>query len=149
MSENRSRGSVLILITSPLILLGGIVLRVKSIMDITGENRSIATMHLIFTVAISLFALLVYVSVAIFGFKHSKNVDAAQALINRGIFVLVFNVILAAYQSVFFESDIYKDVWYHLVYIIIPLLYIIGGILNKRSREVDLFFLWEIRRYKL
>ena len=34
MSENRSRGSVLILITSPLILLGGIVLRVKSIMDI-------------------------------------------------------------------------------------------------------------------
>ena len=56
MSENRSRGSVLILITSPLILLGGIVLRVKSIMDITGENRSIATMHLIFTVAISLFA---------------------------------------------------------------------------------------------
>ncbi|ESE30884.1 MAG: hypothetical protein HXL74_00325 [[Eubacterium] brachy] len=135
MSENRSRGSVLILITSPLILLGGIVLRVKSIMDITGENRSIATMHLIFTVAISLFALLVYVSVAIFGFKHSKNVDAAQALINRGIFVLVFNVILAAYQSVFFESDIYKDVWYHLVYIIIPLLYIIGGILNKRSRD--------------
>ena len=127
MSENRSRGSVLIL--------GGIVLRVKSIMDITGENRSIATMHLIFTVAISLFALLVYVSVAIFGFKHSKNVDAAQALINRGIFVLVFNVILAAYQSVFFESDIYKDVWYHLVYIIIPLLYIIGGILNKRSRD--------------
>ena len=108
MSENRSRGSVLILITSPLILLGGIVLRVKSIMDITGENRSIATMHLIFT---------------------------AQALINRGIFVLVFNVILAAYQSVFFESDIYKDVWYHLVYIIIPLLYIIGGILNKRSRD--------------
>ena len=136
MSENRSRGSVLILITSPLILLGGIVLRVKSIMDITGENRSIATMHLIFTVAISLFALLVYVSVAIFGFKHSKNVDAAQALINRGIFVLVFNVILAAYQSVFFESDIYKDVWYHLVYIIIPLLYIIGGILNKRSRDI-------------
>lgn len=135
MSENRSRGSVLILITSPLILLGGIVLRVKSIMDITGENRSIATMYLIFTVAISLFALLVYVSVAIFGFKHSKNVDAAQALINRGIFVLVFNVILAAYQSVFFESDIYKDVWYHLVYIIIPLLYIIGGILNKRSRD--------------
>ena len=135
MSENRSRGSVLILITSPLILLGGIVLRVKSIMDITGENRSIATMHLIFTVAISLFALLVYVSVAIFGFKHSKNVDAAQALINRGIFVLVFNVILAAYQSVFFESDIYKDVWYHLVYIIIPLLYIIGGILNKRSSD--------------
>ena len=135
MSENRSRGSVLILITSPLILLGGIVLRVKSIMDITGENRSIATMHLIFTVAISLFALLVYVSVAIFGFKHSKNVDAAQALINRGIFVLVFNVILAAYQSVFFESDIYKDVWYHLVYIIIPLLYIIGGILNKKSRD--------------
>lgn len=135
MSENRSRGSVLILITSPLILLGGIVLRVKSIMDITGENRSIATMHLIFTVAISLFALLVYVSVAIFGFKHSKNVDAAQALINRGIFVLVFNIILAAYQSVFFESDIYKDVWYHLVYIIIPLLYIIGGILNKRSRD--------------
>ena len=135
MSENRSRGSVLILITSPLILLGGIVLRVKSIMDITGENRSIATMHLIFTVAISLFALLVYVSVAIFGFKHSKNVDAAQALINRGIFVLVFNVILAAYQSVFFERDIYKDVWYHLVYIIIPLLYIIGGILNKRSRD--------------
>ncbi len=135
MSENRSRGSVLILITSPLILLGGIVLRVKSIMDITGENRSIATMHLIFTVAISLFALIVYVSVAIFGFKHSKNVDAAQALINRGIFVLVFNVILAAYQSVFFESDIYKDVWYHLVYIIIPLLYIIGGILNKRSRD--------------
>ena len=135
MSENRSRGSVLILITSPLILLGGIVLRVKSIMDITGENGSIATMHLIFTVAISLFALLVYVSVAIFGFKHSKNVDAAQALINRGIFVLVFNVILAAYQSVFFESDIYKDVWYHLVYIIIPLLYIIGGILNKRSRD--------------
>lgn len=135
MSENRSRGSVLILITSPLILLGGIVLRVKSIMDITGENRSIATMHLIFTVAISLFALLVYVSVAIFGFKHSKNVDAAQALINRGIFVLVFNVILAAYQSVFFESDIYKDVWYHLVYIVIPLLYIIGGILNKRSRD--------------
>ena len=135
MSENRSRGSVLILITSPLILLGGIVLRVKSIMDITGENRSIATMHLIFTVAISLFALLVYVSVAIFGFKHSKNVDAAQALINRGIFVLVFNVILAAYQSVFFESDIYKDVWDHLVYIIIPLLYIIGGILNKRSRD--------------
>ena len=135
MSENRSRGSVLILITSPLILLGGIVLRVKSIMDITGENRSIATMHLIFTVAISLFALLVYVSVAIFGFKHSKNVDAAQALINRGIFVLVFNVILAAYQSVFFESDIYKDVWYHLVYIIIPLLYIIGGILSKRSRD--------------
>ena len=135
MSENRSRGSVLILITSPLIFLGGIVLRVKSIMDITGENRSIATMHLIFTVAISLFALLVYVSVAIFGFKHSKNVDAAQALINRGIFVLVFNVILAAYQSVFFESDIYKDVWYHLVYIIIPLLYIIGGILNKRSRD--------------
>lgn len=135
MSENRSRGSVLILITSPLILLGGIVLRVKSIMDITGENRSIATMHLIFTVAISLFALLVYVSVAIFGFKHSKNVDAAQALINRGIFVLVFNVILAAYQSVFFESDIYKDVWYHLVYIIVPLLYIIGGILNKRSRD--------------
>ena len=135
MSGNRSRGSVLILITSPLILLGGIVLRVKSIMDITGENRSIATMHLIFTVAISLFALLVYVSVAIFGFKHSKNVDAAQALINRGIFVLVFNVILAAYQSVFFESDIYKDVWYHLVYIIIPLLYIIGGILNKRSRD--------------
>lgn len=135
MSENRSRGSVLILITSPLILLGGIVLRVKSIMDITGENRSIATMHLIFTIAISLFALLVYVSVAIFGFKHSKNVDAAQALINRGIFVLVFNVILAAYQSVFFESDIYKDVWYHLVYIIIPLLYIIGGILNKRSRD--------------
>ena len=135
MSENRSRGSVLILITSPLILLGGIVLRVKSIMDITGENRSIATMHLIFTVASSLFALLVYVSVAIFGFKHSKNVDAAQALINRGIFVLVFNVILAAYQSVFFESDIYKDVWYHLVYIIIPLLYIIGGILNKRSRD--------------
>lgn len=135
MSENRSRGSVLILITSPLILLGGIVLRVKSIMDITGENRSIATMHLIFTVAISLFALLVYVSVAIFGFKHSKNVDAAQALINRGIFVLVFNVILAAYQSVFFESDIYKDVWYHLVYIIIPLLYIIGGILNKMSRD--------------
>lgn len=135
MSENRSRGSVLILITSPLILLGGIVLQVKSIMDITGENRSIATMHLIFTVAISLFALLVYVSVAIFGFKHSKNVDAAQALINRGIFVLVFNVILAAYQSVFFESDIYKDVWYHLVYIIIPLLYIIGGILNKRSRD--------------
>ena len=135
MSENRSRGSVLILITSPLIHLGGIVLRVKSIMDITGENRSIATMHLIFTVAISLFALLVYVSVAIFGFKHSKNVDAAQALINRGIFVLVFNVILAAYQSVFFESDIYKDVWYHLVYIIIPLLYIIGGILNKRSRD--------------
>ena len=135
MSENRSRGSVLILITSPLILLGGIVLRVKSIMDITSENRSIATMHLIFTVAISLFALLVYVSVAIFGFKHSKNVDAAQALINRGIFVLVFNVILAAYQSVFFESDIYKDVWYHLVYIIIPLLYIIGGILNKRSRD--------------
>ena len=135
MSENRSRGSGLILITSPLILLGGIVLRVKSIMDITGENRSIATMHLIFTVAISLFALLVYVSVAIFGFKHSKNVDAAQALINRGIFVLVFNVILAAYQSVFFESDIYKDVWYHLVYIIIPLLYIIGGILNKRSRD--------------
>lgn len=135
MSENRSRGSVLILITSPLILMGGIVLRVKSIMDITGENRSIATMHLIFTVAISLFALLVYVSVAIFGFKHSKNVDAAQALINRGIFVLVFNVILAAYQSVFFESDIYKDVWYHLVYIIIPLLYIIGGILNKRSRD--------------
>lgn len=135
MSENRSRGSVLILITSPLILLGGIVLRVKSIMDITGENRSIATMHLIFTVAISLFALLVYVSVAIFGFKHSKNVDAAQALINRGIFVLVFNVILAAYQSVFFESDIYKDVWYHLVYIIIPLMYIIGGILNKRSRD--------------
>ena len=135
MSENRSRGSVLILITSPLILLGGIVLRVKSIMDITGENRSIATMHLIFTVAISLFALLVYVSVAIFGFKHSKNVDAAQALINRGIFVLVFNVILAAYQSVFFESDIYKDMWYHLVYIIIPLLYIIGGILNKRSRD--------------
>lgn len=135
MSENRSRGSVLILITSSLILLGGIVLRVKSIMDITGENRSIATMHLIFTVAISLFALLVYVSVAIFGFKHSKNVDAAQALINRGIFVLVFNVILAAYQSVFFESDIYKDVWYHLVYIIIPLLYIIGGILNKRSRD--------------
>lgn len=135
MSENRSRGSVLILITSPLILLGGIVLRVKSIMDITGENRSIATMHLIFTVAISLFALLVYVSVAIFGFKHSKNVDAAQALINRGIFVLVFNVILAAYQSVFFESDIYKDVWYHLVYIIIPLLYIIGGILNKRRRD--------------
>ena len=135
MSENRSRGSVLILITSPLILLGGIVLRVKSIMDITGENRSIATMHLIFTVAISLFALLVYISVAIFGFKHSKNVDAAQALINRGIFVLVFNVILAAYQSVFFESDIYKDVWYHLVYIIIPLLYIIGGILNKRSRD--------------
>ena len=135
MSENRSRGSVLILITSPLILLGGIVLRVKSIMDITGENRSIATMHLIFTVAISLFALLVYVSVAIFGFKHSKNVDAAQALINRGIFVLMFNVILAAYQSVFFESDIYKDVWYHLVYIIIPLLYIIGGILNKRSRD--------------
>ena len=135
MSENRSRGSVLILITSPLILLGGIVLRVKSIMDITGENRSIATMHLIFTVAISLCALLVYVSVAIFGFKHSKNVDAAQALINRGIFVLVFNVILAAYQSVFFESDIYKDVWYHLVYIIIPLLYIIGGILNKRSRD--------------
>lgn len=135
MSENRSRGSVLILITSPLILLGGIVLRVKSIMDITGENRSIPTMHLIFTVAISLFALLVYVSVAIFGFKHSKNVDAAQALINRGIFVLVFNVILAAYQSVFFESDIYKDVWYHLVYIIIPLLYIIGGILNKRSRD--------------
>ena len=135
MSENRSRGSVLILITSRLILLGGIVLRVKSIMDITGENRSIATMHLIFTVAISLFALLVYVSVAIFGFKHSKNVDAAQALINRGIFVLVFNVILAAYQSVFFESDIYKDVWYHLVYIIIPLLYIIGGILNKRSRD--------------
>ena len=135
MRENRSRGSVLILITSPLILLGGIVLRVKSIMDITGENRSIATMHLIFTVAISLFALLVYVSVAIFGFKHSKNVDAAQALINRGIFVLVFNVILAAYQSVFFESDIYKDVWYHLVYIIIPLLYIIGGILNKRSRD--------------
>ena len=135
MSENRSRGSVLILITSPLILLGGIVLRVRSIMDITGENRSIATMHLIFTVAISLFALLVYVSVAIFGFKHSKNVDAAQALINRGIFVLVFNVILAAYQSVFFESDIYKDVWYHLVYIIIPLLYIIGGILNKRSRD--------------
>ena len=135
MSENRSRGSVLILITSPLILLGGIVLRVKSIMDITGENRSIATMLLIFTVAISLFALLVYVSVAIFGFKHSKNVDAAQALINRGIFVLVFNVILAAYQSVFFESDIYKDVWYHLVYIIIPLLYIIGGILNKRSRD--------------
>lgn len=135
MSENRSRGSVLILITSPLILLGGIVLRVKSIMDITGENRSIATMHLIFTIAISLFALLVYVSVAIFGFKHSKNVDAAQALINRGIFVLVFNVILAAYQSVFFESDIYKDVWYHLMYIIIPLLYIIGGILNKRSRD--------------
>ncbi len=135
MSENRLRGSVLILITSPLILLGGIVLRVKSIMDITGENRSIATMHLIFTVAISLFALLVYVLVAIFGFKHSKNVDAAQALINRGIFVLVFNVILAAYQSVFFESDIYKDVWYHLVYIIIPLLYIIGGILNKRSRD--------------
>ena len=135
MSENRSRGSVLILITSPLILLGGIVLRVKSIMDITGENRSIATMHLIFTVAISLFALLVYILVAIFGFKHSKNVDAAQALINRGIFVLVFNVILAAYQSVFFESDIYKDVWYHLVYIIIPLLYIIGGILNKRSRD--------------
>ena len=135
MSENRSRGSVLILITSSLILLGGIVLRVKSIMDITGENRSIATMHLIFTVAISLFALLVYVSVAIFGLKHSKNVDAAQALINRGIFVLVFNVILAAYQSVFFESDIYKDVWYHLVYIIIPLLYIIGGILNKRSRD--------------
>lgn len=135
MSENRSRGSVLILITSPLILLGGIVLRVKSIMDITGENRSIATMHLIFTVAISLFALLVYVSVAIFGFKHSKNVDAAQALINRGIFVLVFNVILATYQSVFFESDIYKDVWYHLVYIVIPLLYIIGGILNKRSRD--------------
>lgn len=135
MSENRSRGSVLILITSPLILLGGIVLRVKSIMDITGENRSIATMHLIFTLTISLFALLVYVSVAIFGFKHSKNVDAAQALINRGIFVLVFNVILAAYQSVFFESDIYKDVWYHLVYIIIPLLYIIGGILNKRSRD--------------
>ena len=135
MSENRSRGSVLILITSPLILLGGIVLRVKSIMDITGENRSIATMHLIFTLAISLFALLVYVSVAIFGFKHIKNVDAAQALINRGIFVLVFNVILAAYQSVFFESDIYKDVWYHLVYIIIPLLYIIGGILNKRSRD--------------
>ncbi len=135
MSENRSRGSVLILITSPLILLGGIVLRVKSIMDITGENRSIATMHLIFTIAISLFALLVYVSVAIFGFKHSKNIDAAQALINRGIFVLVFNVILAAYQSVFFESDIYKDVWYHLVYIIIPLLYIIGGILNKRSRD--------------
>lgn len=135
MSENRSRGSVLILITSPLILLGGIVLRVKSIMDITGENRSIATMHLIFTLAISLFALLVYVSVAIFGFKHSKNVDAAQALINRGIFVLVFNVILAAYQSVFFERDIYKDVWYHLVYIIIPLLYIIGGILNKRSRD--------------
>lgn len=135
MSENRSRGSVLILITSPLILLGGIVLRVKSIMDITGENRSIATMHLIFTVAISLFALLVYVSVAIFGLKHSKNVDAVQALINRGIFVLVFNVILAAYQSVFFESDIYKDVWYHLVYIIIPLLYIIGGILNKRSRD--------------
>ena len=135
MSENRSRGSVLILITSRLILLGGIVLRVKSIMDITGENRSIATRHLIFTVAISLFALLVYVSVAIFGFKHSKNVDAAQALINRGIFVLVFNVILAAYQSVFFESDIYKDVWYHLVYIIIPLLYIIGGILNKMSRD--------------
>ena len=135
MSENRSRGSVLILITSPLILLGGIVLRVKSIMDITGENRSIATMHLIFTLTISLFALLVYVSVAIFGFKHSKNVDAAQALIKRGIFVLVFNVILAAYQSVFFESDIYKDVWYHLVYIIIPLLYIIGGILNKRSRD--------------
>lgn len=135
MSENRSRGSVLILITSPLILLGGIVLRVKSIMDITGENRSIATMHLIFTLTISLFALLVYVSVAIFGFKHSKNVDAAQALINRGIFVLVFNVILAAYQSVFFESDIYKDVWYHLVYIIIPLLYIIGGILNKKSRD--------------
>ena len=135
MSENRSRGSVLILITSPLILLGGIVLRVKSIMDITGENRSIATMHLIFTVAISLFALLVYISVAIFGFKHSKNVDAAQALINRGIFVLVFNVILAAYQSAFFESDIYKDVWYHLVYIIIPLLYIIGGILNKRRRD--------------
>lgn len=135
MSENRSRGSVLILITSPLILLGGIVLRVKSIMDITGGNRSIATMHLIFTVAISLFALLVYVSVAMFGFKHSKNVDAAQALINRGIFVLVFNVILAAYHSVFFESDIYKDVWYHLVYIIIPLLYIIGGILNKRSRD--------------
>ena len=135
MSENRSRGSVLILIKSPLILLGGIVLRVKSIMDITGENRSIDTMHLIFTLAISLFALLVYVSVAIFGFKHSKNVDAAQALINRGIFVLVFNVILAAYQSVFFESDIYKDVWYHLVYIIIPLLYIIGGILNKRSRD--------------
>ena len=135
MSENRSRGSVLILITSPLILLGGIVLRVKSIMDITVENRSIATMHLIFTVAISLFALLVYILVAIFGFKHSKNVDAAQALINRGIFVLVFNVILAAYQSVFFESDIYKDVWYHLVYIIIPLLYIIGGILNKRSRD--------------
>lgn len=135
MSENRSRGSVLILITSPLILLGGIVLRVKSIMDITGENRSIATMHLIFTVAISLFALLVYISVAIFGFKHSKNVDAAQALINRGIFVLVLNVILAAYQSVFFESDIYKDVWYHLVYIIIPLLYIIGGILNKRRRD--------------
>ena len=135
MSENRSRGSVLILITSPLILLGGIVLRVKSIMDITGENRSIATMHLIFTLAISLFALLVYVSVAIFGFKHTKNVDAAQALINRGIFVLVFNVILAAYQSVFFESNIYKDVWYHLVYIIIRLLYIIGGILNKRSRD--------------
>lgn len=135
--DSKAKGGIFVIIGSLLILVSGIGTRICNILDVVGRtgNDKVSTGSLVLLVVVSIIALLVYISVGAFGIRHKNNVDASRAVVNRGLFVLLFNCIILCIQYFIYSIDA-KFLWTILIaQILSPVVYIIGGAINRSSRE--------------
>ena len=116
---------ILMIVAGPLsIILGIITLALIAIAD------SSAILALIGSILMIVGAILELIA-GIVGVKNCNKPEKARACMTWGIIVLVINVlstilILATYSNIFF--------WYYIVTVlVIPVLYLIGAVMNKKA----------------
>lgn len=130
-----ARGKVLIKIAGILMLIGAILGLIVSVamMFMSGsivEYLSLgeAYQYVMLIVAVSAIESIIMLVIAIFGIKHAGHIEAADGIIKRGIFLVVLS--LLSMTGMYFMDGFELT---QLTSLILPILYIVGGKMNKAS----------------
>lgn len=119
---------ILMIVAGPLsIILGIITFAAAALIAIADSSAILALIGSILMIVGAILELIA----GIVGVKNCNKPEKARACMTWGIIVLVINVlstilILATYSNIFF--------WYYIVTVlVIPVLYLIGAVMNKKA----------------
>lgn len=137
--ENKANGKTMLLVASILLLIGGVIALITSLVGIlagsyiasTGVNGAgaLATLFLVYFITSLVMALFQMVA-SIFGIVNHKKTEKAQACLVMGIILValaVLNMILAFCINSFSFGLVLS--------LILPLLYVGGAIMNRSAHQ--------------
>lgn len=130
MENKKSLGGIQILIGSIFFNIFAALLAYQNIYSlIMGGNRLAMNGGMAISIMNILLSLIIFI-VAIFGIRQRNNIDAGDAILKRGIFVMALAIILGAVR--FYVAG-FNTVYLQIV--LDALIYIVGGKLNKVQAE--------------